>query len=375
MTPHFKTNNYHPFARTELSDSLVGLVRPRVPAGRRRSDTGIAMAFGAVMTPYSTVMRAAVSLANEFNGTGDALLSLTEDRSQPFRHVEPRRAAKSSMAPDEAAPSSSVKSNDMLKRKRSDDTNYDSDFMHRRERCRVNQARYRNKQRNTRVQLEIDVEQLHHKVNSLSRRYRELSMRERRSHNPWSIVTEVFHLLESSFRSPWRVASAREMMAHPQSRLILAVLKRALAHDAAMGDLRGVEALMEQLRLYSQCFEGSQLRLKRIETVSADVLAARAELSVTLTESTLKHVLPRLAERHGGDVDDRLYKRLLGQQLDCECSMIFLFDADTKRVVRLETIIDPMVSLLRLTGNLENVLDIVENARISAECTIDNHTD
>ncbi|GMF18673.1 unnamed protein product [Phytophthora fragariaefolia] len=162
----------------------------------------------------------------------------------------------------------------------------------RRLQCRVNQARYRDRKRAAEEQLGNDVTKLRQEVNSLKRIYRDLSSRERNSHSPWGIVVEVFHLLESSFRSPWCITSTREMMSHPQTGVTMAVLKRAFVHDAAMGDLCGVEALMEQLRLYSQCFGGSRLRLKRIESVSADVMAARAELGVTVTEVTLKHAFP-----------------------------------------------------------------------------------
>ncbi|GMF29239.1 unnamed protein product [Phytophthora fragariaefolia] len=364
--------NRHPLVRTELSDGLVGLVRPRAPAVRRGNDAGIATASQVVVTPYSTSKGAAACPEGELRGADNALPTLIEKGSQPFRRAEPRTAAMSSMAPDEATSSSSVKSIDMLKRKRGDDTTYGKKSR-RREQCRANQTRYRNKQHNALVQLENDVEQLRQEVKSLKHRYKDLSSRERSSHSPWSIVAEVFHLLESSFRSPWRMASAREMMINPETQRTLAVLERSFALDAAMGDLRGVKALLDQLQLYLQCFGGSQLRLKRIETMSVGVMAARAEMSVALTESTLKHVFPRLGERHG--VDDGPYKQLLGQQFECDCSMIFHFDEVRERVVRLETIVDTMKPLFRLVGNPENVLDIVENAPISHECTIDNLTD
>ncbi|GMF18663.1 unnamed protein product [Phytophthora fragariaefolia] len=285
--------NRHPIAHTDLSDGLVGLVRPRARAGRRRSDAGIPFGFQDVVTSCSNTMGTAASPGDEFGGAGDTLLSHTENNCpQRFRREDPRRAVISSMTLDEATSSSTLKSNELLKRKR-DDTKC-AKKSRRLEQCRVNQSRYRNKQRNKMVRLDNDVEQLRREIKNLKHGYRDLSSRERSSNNPWGIVAEVFHLLESSFRSPWCYASTRETMIHPQIRLTMAVLERAFAHDAAMGDLCGVEALMEQLRLYSQCFGGSRLRLKRIETVSAGVLAARAELSVTLTESALKHMLPRV---------------------------------------------------------------------------------
>ncbi|EGZ24852.1 hypothetical protein PHYSODRAFT_479772 [Phytophthora sojae] len=258
----------------------------------------------------------------------------------------------------------------MHKRKREDDTK-----VRRREQCRANQARYRDKQRNAQLQLEQNVELLHQEVSNLKRRYQDLSSRERSSQSPWSIVAEVFHLLESSYRSPWRMTSTKEMMSHPQTRLTLAVLERAFAHDAAMGERRGADALMEQLRLYSQCFGDPRLQLKRIESVFAGVMAARVRLSVTVTEFTLKHVFPH-PEAKGGEANgQRLYERLLGQRLDLDCTMNFLFDDLSCRVARLETKVDLMTPLLRVLGSLKDVASVLENARVSSECTIGSLTD
>ncbi|KAJ8535081.1 hypothetical protein ON010_g13657 [Phytophthora cinnamomi] len=244
----------------------------------------------------------------------------------------------------------------------------------RRQQCRVNQARYRNKQREAQVQLEKNVEQLHQEVNNLKRRYRDLSSRERSSQSPWSIVAEVFHLLENCFRSPWRMTSTKEMMSHPQTRLILTVLERAFAHDVAMGDLRGVDALMEQLRQYSQCFGDPHLQLKCIESVSAGVMAAQVELSVTVTELTLKHIFPHLMNDANSDTKEQgkmLCDRLLGKRLQLSCTMNFLFDDLTCRVVRLEACIDFATALFRVFGDLEDVSLALEHARITSECTID----
>ncbi|KAG7391590.1 hypothetical protein PHYPSEUDO_004092 [Phytophthora pseudosyringae] len=350
-----------PFAPRPLSDGLVGLVLPRAPAGRHNA-----------VSPYDAPRRAEnprVALApsrDEFRAKGeasDALLSLTGVAADG-----PAAGGKTPPTPEDSTPSpGNLK--DTHKRKRVDDDNKSR----RREQCRANQARYRDKQRNAQVHLERSVEQLHKELDTLKRRYRDLSYRERSNQSPWSIVAAVFRLLETSFRSPWRLASAKEMKSHAEMRQILAILERAFAHDAAMGELRGVGALTEQLRLFSQYFGNPHLELQRIESVAPGVMAARAKLSLTVTEFTLRHAFPHLEEPAGdGHGNDRglLYNRLLGQRLECNCVLSFLFDEDSDRVVRLETSIDLMTPLLGALGSLEDASKVLEHARVSSECVI-----
>ncbi|KAL4160794.1 hypothetical protein PRNP1_001356 [Phytophthora ramorum] len=221
-------------------------------------------------------------------------------------------------------------------------TNYYS-TNERRQQCRTNQARYRAKQRNAHIQLEKSVKQLHQEVDGLKRRYRDLSSRERSNQSPWSIVAEVFRLLENSFRFPWRTANAQEMSHHQNTRQILAVLERSFEHDAAMGEVSGTNALMRQLRCYSLYFGDPILKLQRIESVAPSVMTARAKLSMTITEFTLRHAFPHLEKpicgRNGEDGRGLLYERMLGKRLDFNFSLNFLFDEDSDRVISPECII------------------------------------
>ncbi|ETI53679.1 hypothetical protein F443_03420, partial [Phytophthora nicotianae P1569] len=71
-------------------------------------------------------------------------------------------------------------------------------------------------------------------------------------------------------------------------------------------------------------------------------------------------------------VDDHglLSQRLLGQRLECDCSLAFLFDGDSARVVRLEINIDLTTPLLQALGSLKDVSKVLEHARVSSECVI-----
>ncbi|GMF26493.1 unnamed protein product [Phytophthora lilii] len=242
----------------------------------------------------------------------------------------------------------------------------------RREQCRANQARYRDKQRNAQLRLERSVEELHREIDSLKRRYRDLSSRERSNQSPWTIVAEVFRLLGSCFRSPWRISNMKEMKNHTKTRHILAVLEPAFDHDAALGDLIGVDALMEQLQRYSQYFGDTQLHLEHIESIAPGVMVAHARLNVTVTELTLRHIFPHLESSAASQYDEHklLYQRLLGQRLNCPCSLEFLFDEDSNRVVRLVTNVDLASPLLRLLGNYGDVVDVLKRSKITLESVI-----
>ncbi|KAF4137242.1 hypothetical protein GN958_ATG13565 [Phytophthora infestans] len=346
--------NCHPFAPRPLSESLTSFVRPR---GRYHAGVvGLTTPFEAAVSPYDTYQRAGKPevdcppMRDELRAKGEAsntLLSLTRE---------------SSRKPKITMDQSPTRLKETHKRKRED-----ANKSRRREQCRANQARYRDKQRNAQLQLERSVEQLHKELDTLKRRYRDLASLERSNQSPWSIVAEVFRLLETSFRSPWRVASTREMQNHSETRQILAILERAFAHDAAMGELRGVDALMEQLLLFSQYFGQPHLKLQRIESVAPGVMAARAKLSVTVTELTLRHAFPHLA---GGEDRVLLFQRLLGQRLECDCSLSFLFDEDSERVARLEVSIDLATPLYEVLGSLKDVSNVLEHTRVSSECVI-----
>ncbi|KAK1934137.1 bZIP transcription factor 1 [Phytophthora citrophthora] len=244
----------------------------------------------------------------------------------------------------------------------------DPDYSRRREHIRAKQALYRQKQREYPTHLEMEVERLHQEIRDLKRKYRVLSSRQRSNQSPWSIVAEVFHLIEISFRSTWRTVNAREMKAHKETRQVLAVLEQSFAHDAAMGSLCGVSSLIEQLRRFSQYFTDPYLHLMRIESVvsASGVLTAQTKLNVTVSELSLKHIF----------VDDRyewreiLCKHLLGQRLEFNCTMTFLFDEESRRVVRLENNIDLVSGLLQGLRNLQHASTVLESARITSECIV-----
>eukprot|EP00644_Phytophthora_capsici_P003205 jgi/Phyca11/5718/fgenesh1_pm.PHYCAscaffold_7_\ len=201
----------------------------------------------------------------------------------------------------------------------------------RREQCRANQARYRNKQLNRKRELQEQNQRLEEEIQGLKLKRRSIRFERRTNESPWTIIGEVFRLLEDGFRSPWRLASTEEMLKHTDTRRSLEFLQKSFAHDVAMGELRGINSLMDQWRRYSLYFEGSHLELKRVERVTAGVVSAVATLSVTITDFTVR------------------------------CN---------GRINRIEANIDWISPLLRLVGKLKDVSVVLGQALVTSECIL-----
>ncbi|KAG7382301.1 hypothetical protein PHYBOEH_010541 [Phytophthora boehmeriae] len=222
----------------------------------------------------------------------------------------------------------------------------------RREQLRIGQARYREKHRKRGLQIEQNVQRLREEIQVLKLKRNNTRREGRRTPSPWNIISGVLHLIEASFQSPTCVASADEMKKSTDIRRNLRFLKAVLAPDVAMGELQGFDALLEQVRCYSQYFGEPKLELVQIEGVVSGITRATATMSITITELTLERVFPHLC--------NALRTRLAGQRLSCSCAMTFLFNEDSQLVERLEISIDLLQSLAQTLGGCEGGIGRVQ---------------
>ncbi|GMF31462.1 unnamed protein product [Phytophthora lilii] len=209
----------------------------------------------------------------------------------------------------------------------------------RREQCRINQARYRKRQRTLELNLEQSVQQLRKEVNHLQ------AVKPRNSRqSPWVIIAEVFRLVEAGFRTNPRVPNDTGTTRFQQTYF-----------SPRMDDLSGVDILLERFSRCSMHCDDPQLKLTRIESTAVGVMTATANLSLTVNELTLHYVFPNLTTEKD-DIDRvTLDKQLLGERLNCSCTAIFFLDEETGGVVHAEVRIDIMKALLRVVGNLKDV--------------------
>ncbi|KAE9172977.1 hypothetical protein PF005_g26472 [Phytophthora fragariae] len=232
----------------------------------------------------------------------------------------------------------------------------------RREQCKNNQARYRDRQRGFVRELEEGAQQPQQEIRRLTVRRYTLCYGVQTKHNVWNVAVEYFRLLRYGFLMPLcgsvADAASPETEIHEQE----CFFRAAMADDVGVGELKGVDALIEQWKRYSSYFGSLHLQLNRMEQQPLGDMVAVATLSLTITEATLQYVFPHLlAVPHYSS----LTPRLLNQRLECSCTVRFTWDDSTGRVARLDSTIDLLSPLLRVLGSLEDVSHVVGEALIT----------
>ncbi|KAF1787500.1 NTF2-like domain [Phytophthora cactorum] len=197
----------------------------------------------------------------------------------------------------------------------------------RREQCRTNQARYRQKQTQYAKNLEIAAEQLRQEIPMLEMQHSRLISNAKPS-------AAVFLLLSTFISSVWLQKSEVEQQ--------LVFLRSSMTEDVVLGELRGVDALVEQWKRYTSYFDDLQFHLEHMTTLSEDFIAATASLNVTISRSTLQYVFP----------------------------ICWLWDRSSKRIARMENTVDILPSLVQVIGSIEDAAFVLEQALIAQDSAI-----
>ncbi|KAG7386029.1 hypothetical protein PHYBOEH_008799 [Phytophthora boehmeriae] len=330
MASHFESpiihfDHFQP-TRTRLSDRVIGSVVPRGPR-QRHADT---YCVGGDKYPDNTPLGSSLCTQSTKRTvrSSDAFTGLDIDE-ETAKIIENKRAI-------------------------------------RRQQCRASQARYRRKQLNMQRQLHQSMQQLREEVQALKLKRKKLCLGKRAKPTPWSIVAEMFRLLETSFQSPSSIVDTEEMLNHSEIQRSLSLLQLVMSPNVTMGELRGFRALLEQLRRYSLYFGSPCLKLGRIEELTPGVLRGTGTLSVTITELTLRWVFPHL-KSHSDEAYQSMCGRLLGQRFHCSSSLTFLFDRENGCVEGMETKVDLLEALVRSLKSVEDATVIFEKALITPD--------
>ncbi|KAG6622737.1 BZIP transcription factor [Phytophthora cinnamomi] len=247
----------------------------------------------------------------------------------------------------------------------------------RRERCRINQARYRLRQRKHMEELDKSIRQVQEQIQDLETRRQDILRCTPTNESVWVVATKYFRLFQYGFMAPVMVPESsssksssfllattknQDPLTLKQSNVQLEFLNESMVQEVTDGVVCGAKALMENWKLLSRYHGDVHYQLKRLEQFGEDSLYAVTTISVHLTENTLRHVYPHLYVEHS-----TLAAKLLNQRLVMRGTVHFDWDNASGRVVRVESKVDALTPMLKLVGSLENVAAVFEKALMTPE--------
>ncbi|KAK1942615.1 bZIP transcription factor 1 [Phytophthora citrophthora] len=231
-----------------------------------------------------------------------------------------------------------------------------------RERCRINQARYRSKQREYLACISAEVEQLRNEIQTLEKHRQATSFGVPTKNSVWDIATEYFRLFRHGYITP--VAFARSRQSHLQ----LEFLQETMSIDVVNGGVWGVNAHLESWRLFSLYHDNVHLELESLEKGPENSIIATTKTGVTITENTLRNLYRHLLVNESDDTKwSPLAHRMLDQRIEMDGSIHFVCDPTTGRVTSLQTTTNLLAPILRLVGSIEDLARVFDGAFITPD--------
>eukprot|EP00644_Phytophthora_capsici_P002019 jgi/Phyca11/575537/estExt2_Genewise1.C_PHYCAscaffold_740172 len=224
-----------------------------------------------------------------------------------------------------------------------------------RERCRINQARYRERQMKAESAIEDAIAQLNSEIKDLETKCSDTS-RIPTTPTRWALASEYFRQFNYYVSSPGALGPTASKFLH-----------EIMAPDVVVGSLFGVDAALENWRLFTHYFEDVHTELKDMKMPTSDTLIAGTTTSVTITEKTLRRAFPHLIGGSGNLPP--LAAKLLGERLVMKGTVLFGWDSATDKVVKLHSQADMLTPTLSLLRSLEDVSCVFYKARVTPECS------
>lgn len=246
----------------------------------------------------------------------------------------------------------------------------------RREQCRANQARYRNKQRALRLELSGALGQLRREVRELELHRRSLTYGRHAKLSPWSIAVDfVRHLardpgvlLQSS--SGLANTADNESGASNEDPYVEAqgkFLRLALASEVHLvgSACHGATSLIEQWARWADCLERHEIQLVRIEQANGypNSLMATTRVVVDLYDSNMRRLFPCLDD--DDDTSNSLKQKLRGRRVAFESVMRFEHHPTTSVITRLRVEMDVISPLAQIVESLAAVARLLEGSPLT----------
>ncbi|ETP53165.1 hypothetical protein F442_01907 [Phytophthora nicotianae P10297] len=241
--------------------------------------------------------------------------------------------------------------------------------------CKLNQRRYRARQRGLISTLSLETEGLNGHLRDLQdyrdflRGYFLLDAQPLTTGDDPRPVLVAKHFIRA-FRSGFALHSTESSAL--QESFVRLVCAPDMITQGSTTD--GIEALLLQLKRYTSYHGTFEVLPSNVTVVHAPtqemgtqmtddkltwVLEARGAVSMRISRDTLIMVYPHVLRHH-----DRIAQRIVGQTIEPEFTATFHFDANAK-VTKLDQHIDFVGAFFRILENAEDVATLLEGALIS----------
>ncbi|ETN17013.1 hypothetical protein PPTG_06074 [Phytophthora nicotianae INRA-310] len=244
-------------------------------------------------------------------------------------------------------------------------TNTESPFATRereRERHRLNQERYRARQKKRITDLEDDVRRLANEIENLKFELHGVPIGVTSKQTVWNVATEYFRLFQYGL-------SAGALHGYA-----LSFLQKTMSPDVTDGLEYGPESLLENWRLISLLFDGIDVRLHQLVEVGKKSVVATTTTSITISKNTVLRVFPHLDSDGTGGADvvrwSPLSVKLRSRAITLHGSVRFDWDNKCERVIGIYSQSDLLTPLLSLLGDLDGVARVLDGALVTSEFRI-----
>ncbi|KAF4147511.1 hypothetical protein GN958_ATG03281 [Phytophthora infestans] len=225
-----------------------------------------------------------------------------------------------------------------------------------RQRCRINQARYRQRQMHQENQVEGRIAKLRSEIKELESKFKNL-IRPPPTPTSWALASEYFRQLNCYLSSP-----------RTMHKIARQFLRETMAFDVIDGSLFGVNAQLENWRLFALYFTDARVDLKGLKTPTSDTLIAGTVTSLTITEKTVSLMFPHLNSDGVGGPEGGVWSpravRLLNQKIVMDRSVLLRWDSTTGKLSSIHSQADMISPMLELLGSLEDVSSVFYKARV-----------
>ncbi|KAL4165811.1 hypothetical protein KRP22_014521 [Phytophthora ramorum] len=226
----------------------------------------------------------------------------------------------------------------------------------RRERGRVNQARFRIRRKTFIVNLETRVQLLKQEIQQLQRGHDHIVVGAPTKRTLWVVAVEYFHIFRHGLHTAEGVHD-----------LDMDFLRSSLASNMTTGTSTGLAVHLRCWRVFTGCFPDIRVELKHLGLCTETSLLAATTTTITITADSLRVLFPHLVYAPNYTRCSELVAKLQGQCLVIQGSVRFDWDKAINRVTGLYVQMDMVSPLLRILGSLEDVSLAFSFARITPD--------